>query len=1043
MTIVPTPEQQRVIDYPLRPLRVTAGAGTGKTTTMALRLAALIRREGLEPEEALGITFTNKAAEELADRLREQLSDLAQSGRQVEVTTYHGFAHAILAEFGPLVGVERGVGVITPGYTRQLLRDALGMAPRHNLDLTAPGARVDELVALDGQLGDHLRDPAELAAPEAGDEVAAARAEMAEVLAAYAERKRRLGAIDYADMIALAHRLLATQPAVAARLRSRYRVVLLDEYQDTNPAQREMLRLIFGDGFPVTAVGDADQTIYEWRGASLQNFEDFPLHFACSDGTPAETLYLAHNRRSATRIVDLANLVRLQISARSGLDRLRALDDAPAGEVATGWFHGALDEARWIAAEVVRLHDAAEVAWRDMALLFRRHAGIALVRDALERAGVPAEVASLGGLLDVPEVADLHAWLRLLGRPDDTAALMRVLLGARYHLGLGDLAPVAAKPSRRPPGEPEDPEAPARGMLEGLDDLEECPRLSAEAARRLTAFRSTHRRLLEAAQGLSLVDLCRRILDETGAWPEVEALGDAARLSARLNLYRFLDLAEGWSPLEGSPSLDAFLDYLDLLGEDQASEELDTAQVSGEDAVALLTVHRAKGLEWPVVFLPNLAKGTFPGGPHTLEDPLTQARFLPYEMRLDAGYLPALPADADERKALVRARHDDQEWRTVYVAVTRAKRRLVLTGAYWYTEKKAKEPSPLLGLAAEVGGVERLVTCEAPGDPPPALRFDPSDAAGAEPLFPQGRRAALRAALADPALPARLAASAGSTRAFESAATSLQAMLAGLPEAHPLPAARPPFRTTVTALVTFASCPLRFHWSAADRLPRRPSGARRRGVDVHRRIELHHRGGLAPDEATESLYDLPLGEGTSRGDPLAVFRASRFAASPPVLVEAPFELQLDGSRLAGRIDAVYPAEPGVWEVVDFKSGARHPDPALRVQLEAYAVAVREAGFPEAPPGTRVTFAYLGGGALEEVTEDVTDAWRIDARDHLASLLAAAASGERTPTPSEACRGCDFARFCPAGIAWVAAHPEPPLKPRAPRPRRSPGSPARR
>ena len=163
MTIVPTPEQQQVIDYPLRPLRVTAGAGTGKTTTMALRLAALIRREGLEPEEALGITFTNKAAEELADRLREQLRDLAEAGRQVEVTTYHGFAHAVLAEFGPLVGVERGVGVITPGYTRQLLRDALGSRSPPSLDLTAPGARVDELVTLAGQFGDHLGDPAALA----------------------------------------------------------------------------------------------------------------------------------------------------------------------------------------------------------------------------------------------------------------------------------------------------------------------------------------------------------------------------------------------------------------------------------------------------------------------------------------------------------------------------------------------------------------------------------------------------------------------------------------------------------------------------------------------------------------------------------------------------------------------------------------------------------------------------------------------------------------------------------------------------------------
>ena len=219
MSIVPTPEQQRIIAYPLRPLRVTAGAGTGKTTTMALRLAGLIRSAGLEPEQALGITFTNKAAEELADRLRMHLGDLAEAGRQVEVTTYHGFAHSLLAEFGPLVGIERGLAVITPGYQRQLLRDALGSRSRRLMDLTAPGARVEELAVLAGQMADHLVDPARPAVLGGTDQVAAERAEMAEVLLEYAARKRRLQAVDYSDLITLAYHLLAASPGVVARLR--------------------------------------------------------------------------------------------------------------------------------------------------------------------------------------------------------------------------------------------------------------------------------------------------------------------------------------------------------------------------------------------------------------------------------------------------------------------------------------------------------------------------------------------------------------------------------------------------------------------------------------------------------------------------------------------------------------------------------------------------------------------------------------------------------------------------------------------------------
>jgi putative RecB family exonuclease len=250
----------------------------------------------------------------------------------------------------------------------------------------------------------------------------------------------------------------------------------------------------------------------------------------------------------------------------------------------------------------------------------------------------------------------------------------------------------------------------------------------------------------------------------------------------------------------------------------------------------------------------------------------------------------------------------------------------------------------------------------------------------------------------------------------------LREMLDGLPRPLTAPVPAPPLRTTVTSLVTFASCPLRFHWSTVDRLPRRPSPARQRGVEIHRRIELHHRGGLPLEEASESLYDLPAGDFVMRADPYAVFRASRFASAPPTLVEAPFELQLGAGRLAGRIDAVYRPEPDLWEVVDFKTGEHRPDPARRVQLEAYAVAVHEAGFAEVPARTRVTFAYLGGRALEEVSEEVDATWRLEARQHLVSLVAAAASGERTATPSEACRWCDFARFCPAGEGWTAAHP---------------------
>jgi DNA helicase-2/ATP-dependent DNA helicase PcrA len=690
--------------------------------------------------------------------------------------------------------------------------------------------------------------------------------------------------------------------------------------------------------------------------------------------------------------------------------------------VVVGWFRTAVDEARWISTEVGRLHEEG-TPWREIGVLFRKHRQIGLVRDALERQGVPVEVASLGGLLEVPEVAELHAWLALLGRPDDGPSLMRILLGSRYRLGLGDIAPLARWVHRAHRADAGDHSPVRPSLLEAIDHLDDCEGPTDRAVERLVAFRRTYRSLLEFAHGTSLVELSRIVLDRTGAWPEVEALDEAARLSARLNLYRFLDLAEEWSPLEGRPSLEAFLDYLDLLQEDRSADELDTARVGGEDAVALLTVHRAKGLEWPVVFLPSLCDGTFPSGSGGYPDPVAKPQYLPYELRLDSEYLLALPENESERRDLLKALHAGQEWRTAYVAVTRAARRLVATGAFWYTAKRPKSPSRILELALETPGAEIVEMVSAPGDPPDTLRFATDTSEGPDAVFSDGWREALRGAVAGSFLPAERAKELGLGAALEEARGQLRLVLDGLPTAPTGPGPPEPLRTSVTGLVTFAACPQRFHWSEVDRLPRRPSAALRHGLEVHRRIELHHRGAVPFEEAREGFFDVGPGE---RGEPGAfgAFLSSRYAELKPILVEAPFTLRIGGASIAGRIDAVYEAEPGWWEVVDFKTGRPSDDPARRVQLQAYAVAIMESGFGGGPPrDLRVAFVHLGNG-VEVLAEDVDDGWLADAREHLADLVTRAAAGERDARPSAACRSCDFSRFCEPGRRWLAKRTRP-------------------
>ena len=698
MTFRLTPEQAAIVEAPLVPLRVSAGAGTGKTTTIVLRLKALLS-EGVEPEAALGVTFTNKAAGELRDRLRAELPNLTADGREVQVTTYHGFAYRLLQEFGALVGVERDTAVIGPAHQRQLLEEGLGGIAYRHLDLTYPKGVIDKAFTLAGQIGDNLLDSSSIrdAAPpvDSGDDVWAVRLELLSLVESYVEAKSRLGVVDYADLVGRAHRLVTQHPTIAQRIRNRHQVVLLDEYQDTDPAQRELLRAIFGSGFPVTAVGDSDQTIYEWRGASRLNFDGFVRHFPLSDGSDAETLPLTLNRRSDRAILDLANRIRERIHGEDPFDPLQPGPEAGPGTIETGWLGTRIEESAWIAGMIEEAHaDGTPLA--EIAVLVRKNRDIGPIREALLAAGVPTEVASVGGLLEVPEVSDLLAWLRLLDDPSDTTAVARVLLGSGYRLGLGDLAALNRWTKEHHRG------SAAPTLMEAIDEIDSVGGCSPTVRERLTEFRSRYRGLLVEAQSAPVSELCRSILGAMHAWTEIDAMEDHAGLSARLNLYRFLDLAESWTPIVGRASLGSFLRYLRLLADESAPKELDAIATSRGPAVSLLTIHRAKGLEWDTVIIPSVVEGGFPSRAPSYANPVDKAEFLPYELRLDTESLPDLTGAATQkdRNAILRDYHEAEEWRTAYVAVTRARHRLIVTGSCRTPERKRpRAPSALFAIA--------------------------------------------------------------------------------------------------------------------------------------------------------------------------------------------------------------------------------------------------------------------------------------------------------------------------------------------------------
>jgi DNA helicase-2/ATP-dependent DNA helicase PcrA len=349
-------------------------------------------------------------------------------------------------------------------------------------------------------------------------------------------------------------------------------VVVLDEYQDTNPAQRVLLATLFGDRFPVIAVGDVDQTIYEWRGASAENFNLFPEHFSRPDGSRPLVTELTDNYRSGQRILDVANQIRHQANPDAADLHSPDRDD---GVIETRWAGNAMIEAEWIARRFEEIHESG-TPWSDMAVLFRKNKDFAVVVEALADHDIPIEVANLGGLLSIPEIAEIRSWMTLLARPGDAASALQVLTGSRYQMGLADLAPISrwiAANSDAPADV-----LPPITFMEGIEALDRVEGLRDEARLGYRHFIDSYLDLVRETQGASLVEVARLILDRTRAWPDIEALPDVARLTARLNIYRFLDLAEDWSPLRGRSSLAVFLDYLDAM-EDEPAEELDAARL--------------------------------------------------------------------------------------------------------------------------------------------------------------------------------------------------------------------------------------------------------------------------------------------------------------------------------------------------------------------------------------------------------------------------------------------------------------------------------
>ncbi|MGB9995169.1 UvrD-helicase domain-containing protein [Streptomyces pseudogriseolus] len=780
-----TPEQTACITAPPAPQVIVAGAGSGKTTVMAARVVWLVGTGQVAPEQVLGLTFTNKAAGELAERVRAALVkagvtdpdplDPDDPPGEPVISTYHAFAGRLLTDHGLRIGLEPTSRLLADATRYQLaarvLREAPGLYPA--LTRSFPDL-VGDLLALDAELSEHLVRPEDLRAHDAGllralesaklsnadlrkvPEAAAARRELAELVLRYRAAKRERDLLDFGDQIALSARL-ATLPEVGRLLRDEFRVVLLDEYQDTSVAQRVLLAGLFGGGtgHPVTAVGDPCQAIYGWRGASVANLDDFPEHFPHADGRPATRQSLSENRRSGGRLLDLANGLAEPLRAlHAGVEALRPAPGAERdGIVRCALLRTHAEEIDWLADSVAHLVNTGK-APGEIAVLCRTATDFAEIQAALVARDVPVEVVGLSGLLHLPEIADLVAVCEVLQDPGANASLVRLLTGPRWRIGPRDLALLGRRARRlvshaRVDGD-DDPDRRLAEAVEGVDPAEVIsladaldtflesplegggdddglpfsPDARVRFARLAAELRDLRRSLADP-----LMDVLHRVLAVTGLEVELSASPHALAARRRETLSNFLDVAASFAAGDNEATLLAFLGFLRTAA--QYEKGLDNALPGGENTVKVLTAHKSKGLEWDVVAVPGLVTGAFPSD-RGREKWTAQGKVLPHALRGDADTLPDVPSwDSRGLKAFHEAMKDHQhteELRLGYVTFTRPRSLLLGSGHWWGpSQKKPRGPSEfLLALhdhcAAGYGEIEAWADEPAEDEENPALR---------------------------------------------------------------------------------------------------------------------------------------------------------------------------------------------------------------------------------------------------------------------------------------------------------------------------------
>ncbi len=938
-------EQRAAAEHVAGPLLVLAGAGTGKTSVLAARYQVLTQTRGVAPDRVLVLTFTEKAAAEMLERIELEAPMLAG---ERWVCTYHAFAQRLLRVEGWQAGLSGVWRIITPVEEWQLMREVLyELAPPLLFAVQRPHEMIRPLLKLIERAKQEMVSPGEFQRyadtlpPDDGGEHARFR-QAAAVYARYQERLLARNQLDFDDTLYYLVELFEQRPAVRSRYQEQFAYLLIDEFQDTNFAQSRLVEELAARHRNLMAVADDDQAIYKFRGASLANLQRFLRRFP-----DAPTVRLEENYRSRAPILRAANAL---IAANPGrMEKVLRTPRAGGAPVTAVEASGAAAEVEVVAELVQEAIRSGRRRPQDIAILVRANAHIGAFARALQRRGIPYQLSGGRGFYQQPEVRDAHAFLRAIADPDDSIALARLLTLPRYRVD-----PVQVVRWQRQ-------------AYEGRSSLFAVLRARARGDEFPQVTRLLHDLESLAAEALRLdvQDLFFELMERTQYLDILTHREPIERQQISANVQKFAELIAEFCESQGDHRVSAFLDYLALAEEAQTDEEVAPLEAALE-AVQLMTVHQAKGLEFPVVCVVHFVEGRFPqprrGDPLPLPDALIKE-----DLPAEGGQL------AEER-------------RLAYVAMTRAREELYLSYARRYEGAKDWRPSPFL---REID-----------------LRADDFDFNA-----PVLRR------LVAPEI--QMPAAVEAEEASEPRPAQLEFRLEGEPGRTAL---------SFTQIDCYLRCPQMYEYRYVYRLPTRQRAQAQFGRILHLAlqtvlsnadadapvawptVEAAYRHAWESDRFVDRMQEAGL---RTLGRSYLRHLWEQGELKKPLLVEQPFSLTINGVRVRGRIDRVDRHPDGTYELLDYKSGTPHAARELMgdLQLGLYALAARDV-FRFTP--LRLAYYYLQTGE-RVIVEKTADRLQED-RGAVAQVAAAIAAEDFTPRPERwKCSACDFRLLCPSAL----------------------------